>query len=951
MYKIYLDGEILYHPMMTDDNYIITSATVDLGLNETGSATIIIPQINPKYDSINKLKSNIEIYDDDNLIFRGRVLHDERDFNNNKEIYCEGELAWLMDTAISPRTISNKTVAETFETYISIYNEQVKESKRFTVGIVDVDGIVNYTSYDFSILLDEINERLIAPYGGYIRTRYENGTHYIDYLSTYSSVCDQVIEFGSNMLDFNEYISADNVYTVIIPLGKQLQDDDGNYIGRVNIKSVNNNHEYVSNSTAESQFGNIWKIEIFDDIEDPSELKQAGQEALNKCITLATTITINAIDLKLVDVNADRIKLGDGIRVLSAPHGIDQIFQCSKISYDLLNPAANTYEFGESQVSISRKSAQLSSNIQNIEIKPRDPFTDQEIDKMRQEILNSIPNFNLLPNLYYEFTVRGASFDKNGITWTLNGDGTVTAKGTAGSTGCGASITYIGNYVLTIDPTKTYTLSGCPTGGSGSTYCLTARAFKANETPSLDGGKIIWDTGNGATVPTGYTYLFVFCWIYGSYACPSSGVTFLPMLELGETKHSYVATTTNSAVLYSNISQNASNIQSKVSTTDYNGATIASLINQSASTVIIDAPHISLSGKQINLTSNNIAISSTNFSVTKEGSMTVKVGLIANWTITANRIESDLTSNGGYRVGIQNSGSSVVPSSAVFYAGCNTAAGGSIADPSYSNFYVTQAGYLYCNNAHVSGVINVTSGSIGDFTLTTGTNKSLNNGMDSLSDTTNEGVYVGADGIALGKSNVWMKSNGAFKFGAIRSSGNSNENAWVTNALFISYGIEILSDNLGNTPYIDFHINSNSPSTSKDFTARIVNNTTDTITFYGTSHSGATPNNCTLVAGAYAQGSDRRLKRGIKQLETTKAMQFISLLKPSSYEYRNSPGVIHHGFIYDEVNTIKNDPTWCVSDYTKNLMNNGDSYGTVNYVEIIPDLVAVVQQLLKEREQ
>lgn len=82
-----------------------------------------------------------------------------------------------------------------------------------------------------------------------------------------------------------------------------------------------------------------------------------------------------------------------------------------------------------------------------------------------------------------------------------------------------------------------------------------------------------------------------------------------------------MASSSELALAKSEIIQNANNIALKVSATDYNGATIASLINQSASTVQIEAGHISLAGKTINLTSENIAISATNFSVDKDGNL------------------------------------------------------------------------------------------------------------------------------------------------------------------------------------------------------------------------------------------------------------------------------------------------------------------------------------------
>lgn len=56
-----------------------------------------------------------------------------------------------------------------------------------------------------------------------------------------------------------------------------------------------------------------------------------------------------------------------------------------------------------------------------------------------------------------------------------------------------------------------------------------------------------------------------------------------------------------------------------------------------------------------------------------------------------------------------------------------------------------------------SGVITATSGTIGGFTITA---TSLYNGMTSFSDTTHNGVYIGTDGIALGKGNFKVYANG-----------------------------------------------------------------------------------------------------------------------------------------------------------------------------------------------
>lgn len=140
------------------------------------------------------------------------------------------------------------------------------------------------------------------------------------------------------------------------------------------------------------------------------------------------------------------------------------------------------------------------------------------------------------------------------------------------------------------------------------------------------------------------------------------------------------------------IKQNADNIELKVSQTDYNGATMVSKINQSASSVIIDASHISLVGKNINLTGDNIVLDSTYFSVSKDGVITAKSGKIGCWNITEDRMY-DNSNNAGY-TGVNKYG-----------AGFAFWAGGTDLTGNNAPFYVDHVGNLFCNKANVRGVV------------------------------------------------------------------------------------------------------------------------------------------------------------------------------------------------------------------------------------------------------
>lgn len=73
---------------------------------------------------------------------------------------------------------------------------------------------------------------------------------------------------------------------------------------------------------------------------------------------------------------------------------------------------------------------------------------------------------NLIQYPYYHTTRT-----ENGVTFTVNEDGSVIAKGTA-TADTSFHIRYATSHVLKLTKGKTYTLSGCPTGGSSSSYYL-----------------------------------------------------------------------------------------------------------------------------------------------------------------------------------------------------------------------------------------------------------------------------------------------------------------------------------------------------------------------------------------------------------------------------------------------------------------------------------------------
>lgn len=117
---------------------------------------------------------------------------------------------------------------------------------------------------------------------------------------------------------------------------------------------------------------------------------------------------------------------------------------------------------------------------------------------------------NLIPYPYTETTKTA-----NGVTFTDNGDGSITVNGTASA----QTVFSIGN--LNIQNNSSYFLSGCPSTGSTLTYILYV----------FDGVNGYADAGAGRLIKAASSELLVSIIIYAGATL--NGVIFRPMLNIG----------------------------------------------------------------------------------------------------------------------------------------------------------------------------------------------------------------------------------------------------------------------------------------------------------------------------------------------------------------------------------------------------------------------------------
>ena len=396
MYRVYSDGQLLYHSNL--ENLKLLNPSLELELNKTGSFLFTLYPEHPRYSMINKLKSIITVYQDEDLLFRGRVLDDDIGWHNEKAVACEGQLAFLLDSIIRPYEFTG-SVIEYLSMLIDIHNAQVDAEKRFVLGNVTVTDPNDYiirSNIEYTDTWTEMNAKLLNLLGGYLIPRYEDGVVYIDYLAEITLLAPQAIEFGKNLLDIVRKRKGADVATVIIPLGAKLKDEEGKDTEtRLTIASVNGGADFVEDAQAIAQYGTIVKTVIFDDVTDPENLKTKGKAQLAQSVKLPETIELTAADLSAAGVDIRSFRIGTMVRVISKPHGLDALFTVSKLSISLSDPGANKMTLGKTVAGLAGSMAGV-VNTQGLIL--------QEAQKTAQRAAETVYNVeqNLLASIQTE---------------------------------------------------------------------------------------------------------------------------------------------------------------------------------------------------------------------------------------------------------------------------------------------------------------------------------------------------------------------------------------------------------------------------------------------------------------------------------------------------------------------------------------------------------------------
>lgn len=421
MYIVKYGKEYLHDPNV--DDCLLVDLSLDAEENTCGYCDFTIYSSHPMYDKLKERDADnpITVYDGDVLLFAGFIYELGKEFYLDGKVKCKGELDYLSESIVRPySTLQNgygsqppTSVTGYFEWLISQHNDQVKDNKRFTVGInqgasLDHNNYIYRESTKYPTTWKEIGEKLLDDLGGYLRIRHEGDTRYIDYLSEWTDINTQILDFGKNLTDYTQTDDSESIATFIIPLGARMSDtgysyNDGYY--QTTDKAMSSEKEYytksdngytkVSDDVTSFEAGITYYeyFELFDesklsltitgledkeydiegyrksgdiiycesavqkygwigvtyentDITTKEQLISKSIIALKELISPKRTIEIKAIDMHLVNPELKPIRIGEYVRVRSKPHNLDSYFLCTSIDLDLNNPENSTYTLG-----------------------------------------------------------------------------------------------------------------------------------------------------------------------------------------------------------------------------------------------------------------------------------------------------------------------------------------------------------------------------------------------------------------------------------------------------------------------------------------------------------------------------------------------------------------------------------------------------------------------------
>ena len=883
-YTATLNGEVFFSTDSISQVFALASAQLELKAGAAGLFSFTVLPNNKFYDEFELLSSYIDVYRNQDLIFSGRVTSITQNFDLSHSIEAQGLLSILNHTIFRP-ILHEGTLHQLVSELLSSHNAQVESAKQILVGDIQISDAACYRAYEnYETTYSRFSD-LVDSFGGYLYIRKTSGKLYLDW-KRITVKGAQSVNFGENLLDITKGSESENYITVLIPLGAQIEDEATGVRSRVTIKSVNDGKDYISIAGASTK---IVGTCIWDDVTEPSILLSKGEAWLQAQSILKTRIDVSTVDLADAGYNIDHFEIGTVIEATSRPHGLDgQTFECLAQSLNLLSPDDNKLTLGgvvEGFTIKAQKEAKLNTRI--IEKIDANYSTNKRLNDIKATLDRQVQeNYTLIEQnseniVLLSEQVRTASKIFYEEPVPPYSEGDLWYRGNTSTD--------------THSAVPGYAIPGYSVPGVGGDLYICMNSKEEGETFAVSDWKATYK-GQLSSINTRITSAKIdIDAAKGQIELVAKDVNNLTgrvrsaEININAASASINAVATNVDTLAGRVSTAELNIDAanqqialKVSNSDYNAATIVAKINGAGSSVTINASHINLEG---------VVTANEYFKILANGKMVAVEGEFTG-KITANTgsiggftIENNTLHTTGIAITDYATGSVGLAGSTTFSRVLALAGTSAVQNLKFAigkNFGVNSSGDLYAGVIYAKE-IGVTG-------------------------------YVGQE-CTVNAWNIRRAQLGAGSFyGHTISSSDSR-----------STSVYVQCDSTGKVGYSH---SSNNGSTWSDWVSLHANN-----------------------GYIYSQGSttasDRRKKHDVEYLSRDEASSFIYGLKPCKYRYNDVPEELRHGFIAQDVEEILTHE-WAILNHIDETDSKGrvvDTFKTLNYTEIIADLVSTVQSL------
>lgn len=413
MYRLTYEDYILYDPRLAtpEDRLIIRDPKVHLAVDKAGEMSFLLQPEHPYVDKLRKMSGVVELTDGATPIYRGRITRDTIDFYGVHTVETEGLLACLNDSIIEPfaypedftevtgyqeAAASGNVVEYLFYWLLGQHNAQVsieQQLKPGTCTVTDPNNYITRSSTDYQTTMEAVRGKLFgSSLGGHLLIRYETDGNYLDYYADLPLTNTQPVEFAANLLDLTAELDGTDIYTAILPLGK-----DGLTIAELPDTDLTDdlvkNGKVIYSKSGIAAHGRITRCIKWDDVTVPANLQTKAKAALaDNGLAMPETITVRAVDLGWQDA-VQHFRIGRMTLLASTPHGYRASYPLLELSPDILDPGNTQITMGATRATYTgtqieedrRRDAETNRREENIKEDTRQQL-DQVIQSTSQQI-------------------------------------------------------------------------------------------------------------------------------------------------------------------------------------------------------------------------------------------------------------------------------------------------------------------------------------------------------------------------------------------------------------------------------------------------------------------------------------------------------------------------------------------------------------------------------------